>query len=317
MLSCHYFVRPDKQLAPARRCAAKSRGYGVNETVSIALVQMAMGDDREANADHAFALVRAAAAGGAELVVLPELFSGIYFCKYPTAQAYNAWAEPVPDGPLCRRLAALARELEIVLVGSVFEYVQDGFYFNTAVVFERDGTFLGKSRKMHLPETSPGWHEKYYFSPGDTDYPVFHTSLIDLAVPTCWDQWYPEVARLAYLKGAHLIVYPTCIGDEPGHPEIDSSESWQIVMRGHAVANCLYVAACNRVGFEDFQGFYGRSFVAGPDGAKIAEAQRDVEQLLMATITRAQLHDTRDLAQFFRDRRPETYGGLLKRSLIE
>jgi N-carbamoylputrescine amidase len=289
----------------------------VNETVSIALVQMAMGDDREANADHAFALVRAAAAGGAELVVLPELFSGIYFCKYPTAQAYNAWAEPVPDGPLCRRLAALARELEIVLIGSVFEYVQDGFYFNTAVVFERDGTFLGKSRKMHLPETSPGWHEKYYFSPGDTDYPVFHTSLIDLAVPTCWDQWYPEVARLAYLKGAHLIVYPTCIGDEPGHPEIDSSESWQIVMRGHAVANSIYVAACNRVGVEDGQGFYGLSFVSDPAGAKVAEARRDDEEILLATLSRTTLRAVRDSSQFLRDRRPDSYAGLLRRDLTE
>ncbi|MGZ4198915.1 MAG: nitrilase-related carbon-nitrogen hydrolase, partial [Thermoleophilia bacterium] len=193
----------------------------MNDTVTLGLIQMAMGDDREANVAKAFAMARAARESGAELIVLPELFSGIYFCKYPTAERFNSWAEAVPDGPLCKRLAALAAELEAVVVGSVFEYVQDGFYFNTAVVFERDGRFLGRSRKMHIPETSPGWHEKYYFSPGDTDYPVFHSSLIDLAAPTCWDQWYPEVARLAYLKGAHLIVYPTCIGDEPGHPEID------------------------------------------------------------------------------------------------
>ena len=289
----------------------------MNETVTLGLIQMAMGDDREANVEKAFARAREARAAGAELIVFPELFSGIYFCKYPTAERFNAWAETVPDGPLCTRLAALAKELDAVVVGSVFEYVQDGFYFNTAVVFERDGRFLGRSRKMHIPETSPGWHEKYYFSPGDTDYPVFHTSLIDLAVPTCWDQWYPEVARLAYLRGAHLIVYPTCIGDEPGHPEIDSSEPWQLVMRGHAVANCLYVAACNRVGFEDFQGYYGRSFVADPDGAKVAEAPRDVETVLLAQLSREKLRSSRELAQYFRDRRPETYGGLLKRSLIE
>jgi len=289
----------------------------VNETVTLGLIQMAMGDDREANVEKAFARAREARAAGAELIVFPELFSGIYFCKYPTAERFNAWAETVPDGLLCTRLAALAKELDAVVVGSVFEYVQDGFYFNTAVVFERDGRFLGRSRKMHIPETSPGWHEKYYFSPGDTDYPVFHTSLIDLAVPTCWDQWYPEVARLAYLRGAHLIVYPTCIGDEPGHPEIDSSEPWQLVMRGHAVANCLYVAACNRVGFEDFQGYYGRSFVADPDGAKVAEAPRDVETVLLAQLSREKLRSSRELAQYFRDRRPETYGGLLKRSLIE
>ena len=289
----------------------------MNETVKLGLIQMAMGDDREANVTKAFARAREARAAGAELIVFPELFSGVYFCKYPTAERFNAWAEPVPDGPLCTRLSALARELDAVVVGSVFEYVQDGFYFNTAVVFERDGTYLGRSRKMHIPETSPGWHEKYYFSPGDTDYPVFHSSLIDLAVPTCWDQWYPEVARLAYLRGAHLIVYPTCIGDEPGHPEIDSSEPWQLVMRGHAVANCLYVAACNRVGFEDFQGYYGRSFVADPDGAKVAEAARDVETVLLAQLSREKLRSSRELAQYFRDRRPESYGGLLKRSLIE
>ena len=289
----------------------------MNETVTLGLIQMAMGDDREANVERAFDRAREARAAGAELIVFPELFSGIYFCKYPTAERFNAWAEAVPDGPLCRRLAALAKELDAVVVGSVFEYVQDGFYFNTAVVFERDGRFLGRSRKMHIPETSPGWHEKYYFSPGDTDYPVFHSSLIDLAVPTCWDQWYPEVARLAYLRGAHLIVYPTCIGDEPGHPEIDSSEPWQLVMRGHAVANCLYVAACNRVGFEDFQGYYGRSFVADPDGAKVAEPARDVETVLLAQLSREKLRSSRELAQYFRDRRPESYGGLLKRSLIE
>ena len=289
----------------------------MNETVTLGLIQMAMGDDREANVERAFDRAREARAAGAELIVFPELFSGIYFCKYPTAERFNAWAEPVPDGPLCTRLAALAKELDAVVVGSVFEYVQDGFYFNTAVVFERDGRFLGRSRKMHIPETSPGWHEKYYFSPGDTDYPVFHSSLIDLAVPTCWDQWYPEVARLAYLRGAHLIVYPTCIGDEPGHPEIDSSEPWQLVMRGHAVANCLYVAACNRVGFEDFQGYYGRSFVADPDGAKVAEAPRDTEIVLLAELSREKLRSSRELAQYFRDRRPESYGGLLKRSLIE
>ena len=289
----------------------------MNETVTLGLVQMAMGQDREANVEKAFSMARKARAQGAELIIFPELFSGIYFCKYPTQERYNVWAEPIPEGPLAQQLGELARELEAVLIGSIFEYVQDGFYFNTAVVFECDGGFLGKARKMHIPETSPGWHEKYYFSPGDTDYPLFRTSLIDLSIGTCWDQWFPEPARIAYLKGAHLMVYPTCIGDEPGHPELDTSEPWQIVMRGHAVSNAFYVAACNRVGFEDFEGFYGRSFVAGPDGQKIAEAERDVEQVLLATITRKRLHDVRDLSQFHRDRRPETYGGLLRRSLIE
>ena len=287
----------------------------MNDTVTVGLIQMAMGDDREANVEKAFTMARTAREGGADLIVFPELFSGIYFCKYPARQKYFAWAEPVPDGPLCSRLAKLARELEAVVVGSVFERVQDGFQFNTAVVFERDGTYLGKSRKMHIPE-DPGYQEKYYFAPGDTDYPVFHTSLIDLAVPTCWDQWYPEVARIAFLKGADLIAYPTCIGDQPNDDEIDTSEPWQLVMRGHAVANCLYVAACNRVGVEDGQAFYERSFVADPDGTKLAEADRQSEAVITATLSRAALRAAREASPFFRDRRPETYGGLLRRSLM-
>ena len=287
----------------------------MNETVTVGLVQMAMGDDREANIEKAFSMARGARERGAQLIVLPELFSGVNFCKYPAQQAYLAWAEPVPDGPLCARLAQLARELEAVVVGSVFERALDGLQFNTAVVFERDGTYLGKSRKMHIPE-DPGYQEKYYFAPGDTDYPVFHTSLLDLAVPTCWDQWYPEVARIAYLKGAALIAYPTCIGDQPNDETIDTSEPWQLVMRGHAVANCIYVAACNRVGVEDGQAFYGRSFIADPDGAKIAEADRETETVITATLTRAALRAAREASPFLRDRRIDTYGPLLARTLL-
>ncbi len=287
----------------------------MNETVTVGLIQMAMAEDREANVAKAFSMARRARESGAELIVLPELFSGIYFCKYPAQQKYFDWAEPVPDGPLCTRLAALARELGAVVVGSVYELVMDGLHHNTAVVFEADGTFLGRSRKMHIPE-DPGYLEKYYFAPGDTDYPVFHTSLLDLAVPTCWDQWYPEVARIVALKGAELICYPTCIGDQPNDEEIDTSEPWQLVMRGHAVANCLYVAACNRVGVEDGQAFYGRSFVADPDGEKMAEADRTSETVITATLERAALRAARQASPFFRDRRIDTYDALLKRSLI-
>jgi N-carbamoylputrescine amidase len=289
----------------------------MNEQVTVGLIQMAMGEDREANVEKAFGMARTARERGAELIVFPEIFNGIYFCKYPAARRYNAWAEPVPDGPLCARLAELARELRAVVIGSIFEFVQDGLYFNTAVVFESDGSYLGKSRKMHIPETGPGYQEKYYFAPGDSDYPVFHTSLIDVATPTCWDQWYPEVARLARLKGAELIVYPTCIGGEPADPDLDTSESWQIVMRGHAVANSIYVAACNRVGVEDGQAFYGLSFVSDPAGAKVAEAARGDEEVLVATLSRSKLQAVRDTSQFLRDRRPDSYAGLLKRDLTE
>ena len=170
-------------------------------------------------------------------------------------------------GPLCDRLAGLARELEAVVVGSLFERVRDGVCFNTAVVLERDGTLLGRSRKMHIP-MDPGYLEKYYFTPGDTDYPVFRTSLLDVAVPTCWDQWFPEPARIYGLKGADLIVYPSAIGTLPGDPYDDAVDTWRVAMRGHAVCNALYVAAVNRVGDEDGMTFYGHTFVAQPDGQR-------------------------------------------------
>jgi len=283
----------------------------VKPSVALGLVQMAMGPEREANIEHAFALARRARERGAEVIVFPELFSGRFFCR-ELDPAHAALAEPVP-GPLTGRLAGLARELEAVVVGSLFEHVREGVRFNTAVVIERDGTFLGRSRKMHIP-MDPGYLEKYYFTPGDTDYPVFRTSLLDLAVPTCWDQWFPEPARIYGLKGAELIVYPSAIGTLPGDPYDDAVDTWRVAMRGHAVCNALYVAAVNRVGDEDGMTFYGHSFVAQPDGRVIAEAGGS-EEIVLARLDAERIARTRTLSLFYRDRRPETYGGILRQTL--
>ncbi len=280
-------------------------------SVTLGLVQMAMGPEREANLEHAFALARRAREQGAELIVFPELFSGRFFCKAIDPR-HASLAEPIP-GPLCDRLAALARELEAVVVGSLFEKVREGVFFNTAVVVDRDGALLGRSRKMHIP-MDPGYLEKYYFTPGDTDYPVFRTSLLDLAVPTCWDQWFPEPARIYGLKGAELIVYPSAIGALPGDPYEDAVDTWQVAMRGHAVCNALYVAAVNRVGDEDGMAFYGHSFVAQPDGRVIAEAGED-EEIVLARLDPERITRTRTLSLFYRDRRPATYGGILRQTL--
>lgn len=278
----------------------------------IALIQMSCGRDMDANRTRAARLVREAAGGGADLVCLQELFAGIYFPQYVEEQ-YQWWAEPIP-GPTSEQLSRLAAELGIVLIGSIYESAMPGLQFNTAVVFERDGRLLGKARKAHIPE-DPGYTEKYYFAPGDSDYPVFATSCGKLAVPTCWDQWFPEVARIAALKGAEMIFYPTAIGSAPGNArpgEAQDHEAWELVMRAHAVTNGCYVAAVNRVGREDGITFWGGSFVANPAGQLLAKAGAE-EQVLYADADLDRVRHYRLQAPFFRDRRPETYGALLKK----
>ena len=269
---------------------------------------MSGGGTRAERIEQAVDLAHEASAAGAQLIAFPELFSDTYFATEVREENVDR-AESIP-GPTTERLSTLAAELGAVIVGSLFERAIEGVYFNTAVVFERDGRLLGKARKTHIPD-SPGYFEKFYFTPGDTGYPVFATSLLRLAVPTCWDQWFPEVARIVALKGADLIVYPTCHGLLPGHGERDVSESWQLVMRGHAVANSVYVAAVNRVGDEGDSHFFGRSFVADPTGRVAAEAGREGKEVLFATLSAETLRDTRLFMHCLRDRRPETYGPLL------
>ncbi len=277
-------------------------------------VQMAMVDDPAANLERAAGFVRRAAERGADLVVLPELFTRPYFPKHPQRPEYLAWAEPIP-GPTTGALADLARELHVAIVGSIYERAMAGLHYNTAVVLGPDGTLAGRTRKAHIPD-DPGYAEKYYFAPGDSGYPVHGVRVglggegadrpLGLGLATCWDQWFPEVARILALKGAELIVYPTAIGSEPEYPSVDTHEAWTTVMRGHAVANATFVMAVNRVGREDGIAFYGGSFVADPMGAVVAEAGA-AEGLLEAVIDLAMIERSREILTMFRDRRPETY----------
>ncbi len=282
----------------------------VTSTIQVAGVQMAMGDDPAENFVRARDHVRAAAGRGAAIVVLPELFTRPYFPQHAARPEFLAWAEPIP-GPTTEALADLARELSITLVGSVYERAMAGLNYNTAVVLDPDGSLVGKTRKAHIPDDA-GYAEKFYFAPGDSGYPVYPVpGPLTLGVATCWDQWFPEVARILSLKGAELIAYPSAIGSEPGYPEMDTSDAWRTVMRGHAIANATFVMAVNRVGTEEGMTFYGRSFVADPMGAVIAEAGTE-EGLLEATLDLDAIDRAREISTFFRDRRPDTYDDLTR-----
>jgi N-carbamoylputrescine amidase len=267
----------------------------------------------EAGAEHA-------AAAGASLLLLQELHNGPYFCQHEQVDEFDR-AEPIP-GPSSERIGALARRLGLVIVASLFERRAAGLYHNTAVVFERDGALLGRYRKMHIPD-DPGFLEKFYFTPGDLGFHPIDTSVGRLGVLVCWDQWYPEGARLMALAGADLLLYPTAIGWDPrdtAEEKARQREAWITVQRAHAVANGLPVLAVNRVGFEPSpvdatQGiqFWGSSFVAGPQGEFLAQAGAEAPELLLATIDRARSEAVRRIWPFLRDRRIDAYGDLLKR----
>jgi N-carbamoylputrescine amidase len=261
-----------------------------------------------------------AAAAGASLLLLQELHNGPYFCQHEQVDEFDR-AEPIP-GPSSERIGALARRLGLVIVASLFERRAAGLYHNTAVVFERDGALLGRYRKMHIPD-DPGFLEKFYFTPGDLGFHPIDTSVGRLGVLVCWDQWYPEGARLMALAGADLLLYPTAIGWDPrdtAEEKARQREAWITVQRAHAVANGLPVLAVNRVGFEPSpvdatQGiqFWGSSFVAGPQGEFLAQAGAEAPELLLATIDRARSEAVRRIWPFLRDRRIDAYGDLLKR----
>ena len=288
--------------------------------LKVALVQERNQGDAAANLALIETRARAAAAAGARLVLLQELHNGPYFCQREAVDEFDL-AEPIP-GPSTERLGALAARCGVVLVGSLFERRAPGLYHNTAVVFERDGRLLGRYRKMHIPD-DPGYYEKFYFTPGDLGFNPIDTSVGRLGVLVCWDQWYPEAARLMALAGAELLLYPTAIGWDPGDPPDERErqrDAWITIQRGHAIANGLPVLACNRVGFEaDPDGvgrgaqFWGSSFVAGPQGEFIARAGDDQPELLLATIDRARTDSVRRIWPFLRDRRIDAYDDLLKR----
>ncbi len=292
----------------------------MSKTLTIGLVQQTCTEDRESNLDKSLNGIREAAARGARLVLLQELHTGIYFCQSEDTQRFDQ-AEPIP-GPTTETLGAIARELGIVVVGSVFERRTAGIYHNTAVVLDTDGRLAGNYRKMHIPD-DPGYSEKFYFTPGDQGFVPITTTLGKLGVLICWDQWYPEAARLMALHGADLLLYPTAIGWDPKDDDAEKArqrDSWKTVQRAHAIVNGLPMVCCNRTGFEaDPSGqtagiqFWGGSFIAGPQGEILTQAGADAEAAVTAEIDLSHSEAVRRIWPFFRDRRIDAYGDLLKR----
>lgn len=294
-----------------------------SKVMKIGLVQQSNSSDRAANIAKLQQNIRACAAQGAELVVLQELHNGLYFCQTENTEVFDQ-AESIP-GPSTETFGALAKELGIVLVLSLFEKRAPGLYHNTAVVLEKDGTIAGKYRKMHIPD-DPAYYEKFYFTPGDLGFEPIETSVGKLGVLVCWDQWYPEAARLMAMKGAELLIYPTAIGWESSDTDEEKQRqlgAWVTVQRGHAVANGLHVVTVNRVGHEtDPSGqtngirFWGNSFVAGPQGELITEFSNDREEVQVVTIDKTRSENVRRWWPFFRDRRIDAFGGLTERFLL-
>lgn len=284
-----------------------------SSSIRLALVQQAADRDPSANSKRAEEAVRAAAARGAELVCLPELFRTRYFPQVESADCFDL-AEPVP-GPTTERMAALAGELGIVLIVPLFERRAAGVYHNSAVILDSDGSTAGVYRKMHVPD-DPLFFEKYYFTPGDGSFAAYPTSLGRIGVQLCWDQWFPEAARLAALDGAQILLYPTAIGwldGEDGEENRAQQDSWLTVQRGHAIANGVFVAAANRVGREDALTFYGSSFVCDPQGRVLARASEHEEDLLVVDCDLARIEEQRRGWPFLRDRRIDAYTDLVTR----
>jgi len=288
--------------------------------LKTALIQQTCSDDKQDNLRRSAEMVTRAAAAGAELIVLQELHAGPYFCQIEDPDLFDL-AEPIP-GESSRFFSDLARKLGVVMVVSLFERRAPGLYHNTAVVFEKDGAQAGVYRKMHIPD-DPGFYEKFYFTPGDLGFMPIHTSVGSLGVLVCWDQWYPEAARLMALAGADLLIYPTAIGWDPADTDAEKSrqrDAWITIQRGHAVANGLPVLAVNRVGFESSAHnpevgiqFWGSSFVAGPQGELVAEAGQEHEEILLADVDLARSETVRRIWPFLRDRRIDAYGDLTRR----
>jgi N-carbamoylputrescine amidase len=290
--------------------------------MKVGLVQQTCSPDVEQNIQKSLAGIRACAAQGAELVVLQELHCGIYFCQAEEVGMFDL-AEPLP-GPNYLRFQAAAAENKVVLVTSLFEKRAPGIYHNTSVVFDKDGSEAGRYRKMHIPD-DPAYYEKFYFTPGDLGFEPISTSVGKLGVLVCWDQWYPEGARLMAMKGAEVLIYPTAIGWESSDAQNEKDRqfgAWQTIQRGHAVANGLPVIAVNRTGTEpDWTGvtggiqFWGQSFIAGPQGELIYTAPINEEVNVVIEVDKKRSEDVRRIWPFFRDRRIDAYEGLTKRYL--
>ena len=285
------------------------------DKVKVGLVQMSCADNPAANLAKAVKRIEAAAAKGAKIVCLQELFRSRYFCQSEDHRNFKL-AESVP-GPSTEALSVLARKQGIVIVASIFERRSAGIYHNSAVVIDADGSLAGKYRKMHIPD-DPLYYEKFYFTPGDLGFPSFDTRYAKVGVLVCWDQWFPEGARAAALSGAQILFYPTAIGWIPNEPRAvaqNQRTAWEIIQRSHAVANGVFIASVNRVGREGRIKFWGRSFVAGPFGELVAQAGGEREEVLIADCDLRKIEETRQSWPFLRDRRTDAYGALQTRFL--
>lgn len=281
--------------------------------VTVAALQTALGDDVASNVERIEGMVREAAGRGAQVILPSELFEGHYFCRAQREEDF-ARAHPVAEHPTLRRFQRLAAELGVVIPVSFYEQAGPEAY-NSIAVFDADGRNLGVYRKSHIPD-GPGYQEKFYFKPGNTGFRAFATRFGTIGVAICWDQWFPEAARAMTLAGADILFYPTAIGTEPEEPELDSRDSWQRAMVGHAVCNAVGVVAANRIGKEGGDAgaitFYGSSFVADARGDKVAELGRDETGIAIAELDLAQIRRIRASMGFFRDRRPALYRGLVE-----
>ena len=284
---------------------------------TLGLLQMPCGEDRAHNLEHAVERITEAARLGAQIICLPELFLSPYFCQQTKTELFDL-AEPIP-GPTTERLGTLASSLGVVIVASLFEKRAAGVYHNTAVVFDADGTTLGLYRKMHIPD-DPLFYEKYYFTPGDLGFRAFDTHFGRIGVLVCWDQWFPEAARLTALQGAQVLLYPTAIGWHPREKAefgVQQHQAWEMIQRSHAIANGVYVAAVNRTGHEGPADagleFWGASFVSDPFGVLVAKSPHDQPDILLAECDPARSEEVRRNWPFLRDRRIDAYGGLTKR----
>jgi N-carbamoylputrescine amidase len=298
----------------------------LTEKFKIGLIQMAVGPDPDANLAKAVAFVQEAAGKGANIVCLPELFRTQYFCQREELALFDL-AEPIP-GPSTDALGTVAREAKVTVVASLFERRAAGLYHNTAAILQSDGTLAGLYRKMHIPD-DPLYYEKYYFTPGDIGFRTFDTLHGKIGTLICWDQWYPEAARITSLMGANVLFFPTAIGWHPAEKEEFGEaqhSAWETIQRSHAIANGVFVASVNRVGLEhgDVRGnrvdgpgleFWGGSFIADPFGRILAKASNDCEEILMAEIDLAKMEDTRRNWPFLRDRRIDAYSGITHRYL--
>ena len=305
----------------------------MSNIVNLGLIQMSCTSNVQENFEKTLGYIEQVAAEGAQIICTQELFKSMYFCQLEDSSHFDLAEEINQDNSTVRTLSKMAKDLKIVLVASLFEKRAIGLYHNTTVVIDADGRYLGKYRKMHIPD-DPHYYEKFYFTPGDLGYKVFHTRYADVGVLICWDQWYPEAARLLGLQGAEIIFIPTAIGYSKTEEDSTYDQSWQIVQRGHAVANACYLAAVNRVGFEEDPSialpvshgqvngvgpngesginFWGQSFVADPDGSIVKQASKDQEEALICPVDLTVIEETKKLYSFpYRDRRVDSYGDLL------